>query len=256
MHRLPHEDPQIAQETGRSARSRLTPRISLGLTLALCAGLGACAPAQGDVLVSRLRECGVLSSGEIGPYVLSGLYAPDACYERCLAEASCERLETGLCRTMLDLLVACDERCAFRCDDGSLLGPERVCDGARQCMEGEDERDCDFDLVCNDGSRVPGARCDGAWNCPDGSDEQACPGRTGIDCGDRSGTYYDWQRCDGYRSCGNGADEAGCPSFVCGDGSTVTYRDGASGPRCDGYAQCGDGSDERSCARLTLVCSP
>jgi hypothetical protein len=256
MHSMPLHDLRIAHETGRSARSRLTLRISLGLTFAFCAALGACAPAQGDVLASRLRECGVLSSGEVGRYVLSGLYAPDACYERCLAEASCEQLETGLCRTMLELLVACDERCAFRCDDGSLVGPDRLCDGVRQCMEGEDERDCEFDLVCNDGSRVPGARCDGGWNCPDGSDEQACPGQTGIACGDGSGFYYDWYRCDGYSTCANGADEAGCPSFDCSDGSTVTYRNDASDPRCNGYMQCRDGSDETDCATLTLVCSP
>lgn len=216
----------------------------------------ACAPAEdrgSSVLADRLRACGLVSAGDLGPSTLSQIYAPDACYARCLAEASCERLEAGLCRSMLDLLVACDERCAFRCEDGGLIGVERVCDGASQCMGGEDEVGCHFDLVCANGARVPGARCDGAWNCPDGSDETGCPSQP-SQCADGSGYLYPWQYCDGVASCRDGSDEAGCPSFPCADGRTITYRDQQGTPRCNGYVQCADGSDELGCARLTLTC--
>jgi hypothetical protein len=260
---MPHDasyQTRIAHETGRIRRSppphgRRAARWALALVLFPIVTVG-CAPTEaGAVLAPRLRECGLLSSGTIGPYTLSGIYAPNACYEGCLAEASCEALEDGLCRTMLDLLVACDERCAFRCDDGGLLGPERLCDGAMQCMGGEDEEGCAFDLVCTDGSRVPGARCDGGWNCPDGSDEAGCPPSSGyFECTDRSGTLYTWQRCDGTPSCSDGSDETGCPSWICESGQRLTYREREASPRCNGYPQCTDASDERNCAALTVRC--
>lgn len=231
--------------------------LLLALALGISSGpvaLGACAPAQGEQLTARLRECGLLGVGRIGPYTLSGVYAPDACYEACLAEARCEDLEASLCRASLALLLGCDDRCAFRCDDGGLVGPERVCDGSRQCMGGEDEAGCDFDLVCADGSRVPGARCDGGWNCPDGSDEAGCPSPITI-CGDGSGSYYPSDRCDGYPRCLDREDERGCPTHVCADGVAITHRAEQS-PVCNGYAQCRDGSDETGCAQLTLRCAP
>lgn len=254
---MPHDAPhrsRNAHETRSIQRSTPRGAVPWALALALFPIVTAgCAPTgQGAVLSPRLRECGLLSAGAIGPYTLSGIYAPNACYEGCLAEASCEALEDGLCRTMLDLLIACDERCAFHCDDGGLLGPERVCDGSPQCMGGEDEEGCAFDLVCSNGARVAGARCDGAWNCPDGSDESGCSQM--FECTDGSRSLYSWQRCDGSPTCRNGSDELGCPSWVCADGQRLTFRERESSPRCNGYAQCADGSDERGCATLTVQC--
>ena len=251
---------RIALETGPITRSRHAPRrawthaaLAVALFPIVTAG---CAPTEGAALTARLRECNLLSAGALGPYTLSGLYAPNECYEHCLASASCEQLEEGLCRTMLELLIACDEQCAFRCDDGGLLGPERVCDGAMQCMGGEDEADCHFDLVCRDGTRVPGAGCDGGWNCSDGSDEAGCPSSSGyFACADGGGMLYEWQRCDGTPTCGDGSDEAGCPSWICESGQRLTYREREASPRCNSYPQCADGSDERGCAMWTLQCT-
>lgn len=239
-------------------RSASAPGLAALLVVASSVGLGACASAPTDVVEGRLRECGILSAGEVGPYTLSGIYAPDDCYARCLAAASCEALEASVCRTELELLLTCDAQCAFPCDDGILIGPERVCDGFAQCMDGTDEAGCDYPLACDDGTRRPGARCDGSWNCADGSDERDCPGSSGrqIACGDGSGFYYDWYRCDGSRSCANGADEVGCPTYVCADARVLTYRENGISPRCDGYAQCWDGSDEAGCALLQPQCSP
>lgn len=248
---------QIAHETGRITRSTRRRGLPRALLLAGVGLVGACAPAQGEVLVERLRECEILSDGELGPYALSGFYAPDACYERCLAEASCPDLTASLCRAELELLLRCDQRCAFACDDGTLLGPDRVCDGFRACAGGEDEEGCDFPLTCTDGTRVRGARCDGAWNCPDGSDEAGCPATSGFtSCADGSASYASWQRCDGASSCANGEDEVGCPTFGCADSTTITWRIGGVSARCDGWTQCRDGSDEAGCARLTYMCSP
>lgn len=222
----------------------------LGIPLAALS-LAGCANER-QALTSQLEACGLLSEGRVSARTLSAIYAPNGCYEQCLAEATCAQLEEALCRTSVSLLVRCDERCAFRCDDGGLLGPERVCDGSPQCMGGEDERGCSFPLECRDGRRVPGARCDGAWNCPDGSDEQGCPpSETTCDGGRWFGS---WERCDGYQNCIDGADERDCPSHRCDDGRTITYRTGAEDPLCNGWTQCGDGSDERDCAQLVVMC--
>ena len=58
-----------------------------------------------------------------------------------------------------------------------------VCDGARDCKEGEDELNCKSPRECGsrqfmcrvDGSCVPVSQvCDGIPQCPDGSDESVC----------------------------------------------------------------------------------
>jgi hypothetical protein len=221
--------------------------------LLLFAGLGAGCARESSALVAHLQGCGLLTEGRIGRTTLSSLYAPTACYEQCLAEASCEALSAALCRSDVTLLIACDERCAVRCGDGSLIGVEARCNGWNECEDGADERGCVFDLVCDDGRRVPGARCDGSWNCPGGEDEAGCPPRattTMCDGGRRS--FGVWDRCNRYADCEDGADERDCPTFECDDGERVVYRDDS--PACDGWTECRDGTDERGCALLAPMC--
>lgn len=208
----------------------------------------ACAPAE--ALAARLQSCGLLTAGDLGPTSLAAFYAPDACYQDCLARADCEALAGALCRSDLELLLRCDERCAFHCEDDSLVGVERVCDGVEDCDAGEDERGCPGrEVTCASGARVTGARCDGLLDCGDGSDERGCSPR----CGD--GSYFgEWDRCDGYRRCADGSDEAGCPTYTCGDGRVLTYRSASATPRCNGWSQCFDGSDEAGCATLVVSC--
>lgn len=219
-----------------------------------CLLLGSGCVSQEGALVSHLTSCGLLSEGEVGPGALRSLYAPDACYQQCFREADCARLEAALCRSSLDLLLACDRRCAHPCGDGTLVAVERVCDGAPQCADASDEAGCPGrgDIVCEDGTRVVGVRCDDVWTCPDGSDERDCPTSPLSMCDGRF--FSDYERCDGYRGCSDGADEDGCPAFICDDGRRVTYRVGGESPRCDGWRQCGDGSDEEGCARLEPNC--
>jgi len=222
----------------------LVPALA-GSALAGCA-------TETQALAARLESCGLLSEGALGTTTLQAVYAPDACYQQCLAEAQCGALTAALCRTSLDLLIQCDQRCAHHCGDGSLLGVERRCDGFAQCEDGSDEQGCDFALICNDGRGVPGARCDGSYNCPSGEDETGCTTEP-MRCD--GGRYFgNWERCDGYASCVDGADERGCPAFTCRDGRIITHRPGDEA-RCNGWTQCGDGSDEEGCARLTLMCT-
>lgn len=223
------------------------------LPVVVLVGLGAGCASEHAALVSQLQECGIVTEGRVGPSTLSGLYAPTACYQQCLAEASCAQLSAAICRSDVSLLIACDQRCAVRCGDGMLLGVESRCNGYEECADGADERGCLFDLVCRDGRRVPGARCDGSWNCPGGEDEEGCPPRnTTTRCDGGSRSFGEWDRCDGYADCVDGADERDCPTFACDDGQRITYRD--ESPLCNGWWQCSDGTDERGCARLEPMC--
>lgn len=179
---------------------------------------------------------------------VSAFYAPTACYQQCLASADCEALSAAYCRTDLELLLFCDERCAFRCADGSLLGVERLCNGTPECPGGDDEAACQ--ITCANGVVAMGGPCDGVFDCPDSSDERECVPR----CSD--GRYVlPMYRCDGRRHCPDGSDGAGCLEFACAGGRTLRYVGDEDTPRCNGPSECGDGgSDERGCARVAITC--
>lgn len=182
-----------------------------------------CAP-DSSVLTARLEECGLLTPGVVGPLVTREIYAPDACYRDCLASATCDELNYGLCGANT-LLRDCDERCAYRCPDGSLIGLERVCDGTAQCEGGADEEDCGelpevFSCRRADGYEMRG----------------------------------EWIRCDERPDCEDGSDERGCAVHTCADGTEEVHRPGTT-VRCDGAVDCPDGSDELDCAALRTTCS-
>lgn len=183
----------------------------------------ALAGCTGPDLAGTLRECAILSEGEVSELPF---YAPTECYESCYAEASCEELQAALCRTSVALFQGCDERCAFRCGDDSLIAVEQWCDGVDNCADESDELGCGV-YTCDDGTTLYGShRCDGAARCPDRSDELGCP----LNCD----VVY---------------PPAACPGVECADGTMVS-----AGSRCNGRVQCPDGSDEVGCAELTFMC--
>jgi hypothetical protein len=221
----------------------------------VCASVLVLAPActgHRPAVAARLQECGLASEGEISAALSAAFYEPNDCYRGCLAGASCEDLGAALCGTSIELLLRCDQLCAHRCADGSLIGVERVCDGAMQCEDGSDEASCPtFD--CGDGNVLPArVRCDGAPNCSSGADERGCGfAECATEWGER--VSVEPYRCDGYMHCLDGSDERACPEHRCEDGESVpTYR---GEPRCDGWRQCRDGSDEDGCAALTPMCA-
>ncbi len=184
----------------------------------------------------------MLSEGYARTIVATRFYVPDACYDECLAGASCEELRATLCGESIDLLVRCDQRCAFHCTDGALVALEAVCDGRPQCSDGIDEAGCPS-FSCNDGTPLPlASHCNGFTECAGGEDERDCPCPTSQ-----------WLRCDGVMHCPDGADERDCSTFQCADGQEIPYFE--VGPRCDGWRRCNDGSDELDCAMLTPICA-
>jgi len=113
-----------------------------------------------------------------------------------------------------------------------------VCDGHADCINGEDEANCeDFQCyegtskVCSTGNSshvcIPHySLCDGWVDCPeDHSDELGCTERadcySDYECPDENTCLYDWDICDGLDNCLGGFDESNCTNddFSTHDGS-------------------------------------
>lgn len=203
------------------AHSRLS---SIPLLVLAVLALGACAGDEARSVSDQLRACGLMSEGHV---TALPFYVPNDCYDSCLRTAGCAELEDALCGESIDLLIRCDERCAFRCPESGLIAVERVCNGFDDCSDGADEEGCPT-FRCADGVILSKSRrCNGGVDCADASDERDCPPPA----------------CDGSLA------DPDCPSFQCADGTQQPPY-----VRCDGWTACSDGSDEVGCAEITAMC--
>ena len=83
------------------------------------------------------------------------------------------------------------------CRDGTCVDLSARCDGISDCVEGEDESNCEPDMMeeeeedkstcdefmfdCRDGTCIDSSKlCDGVPDCPNETDESFCPGLTTI----------------------------------------------------------------------------
>jgi hypothetical protein len=187
-----------------------------------------------QAIASRLRECELVTDGQVNPYV--GDSEAAECQGRCNASATCEELARLYCRGRAsDRLSDCYAEC---------FAPKECPDGSGR-----------YTLL---------AICDGVKDCVDGTDERACPdAREWPEYCEKSGArIFPFQRCNGIDDCGDLTDEQGCPE----SGPTFTCENGRAGfsreiPRthvCDLFTDCSDRSDEsveQGCARLTCSSS-
>eukprot|EP00244_Chara_vulgaris_P011473 TRINITY_DN568_c0_g1_i2.p1 TRINITY_DN568_c0_g1~~TRINITY_DN568_c0_g1_i2.p1 ORF type:complete len:552 (+),score=68.89 TRINITY_DN568_c0_g1_i2:219-1874(+) len=167
----------------------------------------------------------------------------------------------------------------FQCRTGRCIQRQRMCDGKKDCPDGDDEGEfcarlnCpNYGIKCNDTQNRTCIQesqvCDGVLDCPGGTDEADC---NTIECQNAQRECPSGEECayftpcDGVKDCKDGSDEdpAFCSQFNCsGDGSDspgMKCKDGlqcVSRRRfCDGHQDCRDLSDEDPAFCRTYNCS-
>nr|XP_050041186.1 low-density lipoprotein receptor-related protein 6-like isoform X1 [Dermacentor andersoni] len=110
----------------------------------------------------------------------------------------------------------CNAEREFGCAAGGCIALEARCDGAADCADRSDERDCPpgctpgTEFRCRDGGCVPKPRlCDGKADCADESDELCC-GADRFACHSRDQCIDRSRVCDRQPDCADSSDELVC----------------------------------------------
>ncbi|XP_022248454.1 sortilin-related receptor-like [Limulus polyphemus] len=118
----------------------------------------------------------------------------------------------------------------FRCLSGKCIRNSWVCDGNKECEDGDDEKDCsgvatcgptDFHCFMSMGCVPQSDVCNGIPNCGDNSDEWNCNDKSinatlPVTCNPSQFTCHSGEclslqnRCDNKPDCYDGSDEEGC----------------------------------------------
>lgn len=181
-------------------------------------------PLRGSLrdVYDRARACALLDeTGDYPGFVDEEVQSDEvACLNDCLARSACDALEPVFCGVEPLADSGCAERCfAERCDDGTPLPTQYVCDGFDDCADHSDEDACSL-FTCSDGQVVPQSFvCSGDADCVDGSDERDCdpvpaPPMFTCDSGDQ---ILLARYCDATPDCEDGSDESMCAQPRCDD---------------------------------------
>ncbi|XP_062269250.1 very low-density lipoprotein receptor-like [Platichthys flesus] len=140
----------------------------------------------------------------------------------------------------------------------SVLGDVRTVPSSSACSEPSVL--CRHSSVCLSQAQL----CDGKRDCPEGDDEEfcvtTCPSKEDFKCKDHSSCIARNLACDGHAHCRDGSDEVDCPTAappprrpkvlkcrvgwkLCEDGTECV----SSNHVCDAEVDCKDGSDEIGC---------
>jgi hypothetical protein len=174
-----------------------------------------------QTFADKLASCGLVTGSYLGGCTDDNPSV--SCVAACFKNASCDQLEAAYCADFVNSFAGCLNEChqanqapPFECDDGSRLPSGWRCDGAPDCLNGEDELDCPKEMfTCADGSTIPlGWQCDFDADCPRGDDELDCPGSGDFTCND--GTRIPLlKKCDAIIDCEGADDEVDCAMLTC-----------------------------------------
>ncbi|XP_077968080.1 uncharacterized protein LOC120326558 [Styela clava] len=130
----------------------------------------------------------------------------DMYWEECHCESESEIWGMPKCPLMMDGYRF------FNCESYNPVPANAVCDGVKDCNNGEEEEDCANRFYCANPSPIhidERKVCDGLKDCNDFSDELGCSDETHFYCQDNGEKLFinPKQICDGTEDCGSGKDE-------------------------------------------------
>ncbi|KAF0993343.1 hypothetical protein HZS_911, partial [Henneguya salminicola] len=155
------------------------------------------------------------------------------------------------------------------CDnDLKCVGDSDICDGIKNCKDGQDELNCQKVSKCNsnqyrclNGDCIPKSKyCDNVQDCPDYSDEKSCqPGCRYFEASCNNGQcILKNQICDDNFDCADLSDEHGCDSIIDATRNLSCFIkcDNKCIPHdkvCNHITDCSDGRDELDCSNLIFL---